>query len=232
MTDFPELRFNDHVKSLRWEQGQHVFIAGPTGSGKTTLAKSLLEKRSHVLGFGIKAKDDTLKKEFADWHFVQSFDEIESWDNRVMLWPRPKRRETGNEWRARKRKEFKYAFDRMIKSGGWGIYIDELAYMSHPKFGGVADEIGELHFIGRSAGTSILSGVQRPAWVPLSVMASASHAYIARTNLAEDIKRLGDLGGVDRRELERALRALRSRHDFVYQPTLVEGRQGIVNTRK
>src|SRR5687768_4638894 len=95
------VEFGTHMRDFRWAQGDHVVIAGPTGSGKTTLAKSLLEKRGHVLGFAIKAQDDTIRNEFKDWSFVQKMSDIESWMNRVMLWPRPKRREGADEWRMR-----------------------------------------------------------------------------------------------------------------------------------
>lgn len=232
MSDFAPVLFQDHLRQLRWEQGQHVVLSGPTGSGKTTLAKSLLEKRGHVVGFAVKAKDPTLKKEFADWQFVEDFTEIENWMNRVMVWPRPKKKEDADAWRARQRKTFKYAFDKLLLADGWGVYIDELAFMADPKFGGVGTQIEMSHYISRSAKNSYLSCVQRPVNVPLAVMSNTSHAYIAKTHLAEDLKRLSNLGGVDQKELSRVVTSLPTRHDFVYQPTLVEGKAGIVNTHR
>lgn len=221
------------MKSLRWAQGQHVILSGPTGSGKSTLAKSLLEKRGHVIGFAVKAKDPTLKEEYKDWSFVEDMTDVEKWMNRVIVWPRPKRKEDTDEWRARQRKSFKYAFDLLLKRGdGWGVYIDELAFMSNPKFGGVGNQIEMMHYIGRSAGTSVLSCVQRPAFVPLAVMSNASHAYIAKTHMQEDLKRLSNLGGVNQKELSRVVTSLPTRHDFVYQPTLVDGHAAIVNTHR
>lgn len=226
------LVFADHMRGFKWAQGDHVVIAGPTGSGKTTLAKSLLDKRGHVLAFGTKAHDPTLEQEFKDWSFVQSMSEIENWQNRVILWPRPKRKESADEWRARQRNAYKEAFDVMIKARGWCLYIDELKYMCDPKFGGVGNQIEMLHYIGRSAKTTLISSVQRPSFVPLAVLSNASHAYVARTTLDEDIKRLGNLGGVNRREMGNAIMSLPSEHDFVYIPTLRQGTPGIINTRQ
>lgn len=232
MADFDPVRFQDHLRTLQWRQGEHVVISGPTGSGKTTLAQSLLEKRSHVVGFAVKAKDPTLMKEFSDWEFVEDFTEIENWMNRVMVWPRPKRKEDADAWRARQRKTFKYAFDKLLLADGWGVYIDELAFMSDPKFGGVGTQIEMSHYIARSAKNSYLSCVQRPVNVPLAVMSNTSHAYIAKTRLQEDLKRLSNLGGVDQKKLSAVVTGLPSRHDFAYQPTLAEGVPGIVNTHR
>lgn len=233
LTEFAPTPFQDHMRQLRWEQGQHVILSGPTGSGKSTLAKSLLEKRGHVVGFAVKAKDPTLMTEFKDWSFVEDMTDVEQWMNRVIVWPRPKRKEDTDEWRSRQRKSFKYAFDLLLKKGdGWGVYIDELAFMSNPKFGGVGNQIEMMHYIGRSAGTSALSCVQRPAFVPLAVMSNASHAYIAKTHMQEDLKRLSNLGGVNQKELSRVVTGLPTRHDFVYQPTLVDGHAAIVNTHR
>lgn len=223
--------FEKHLSEVQWRQGEHVFISGPTGSGKTTLAKSLLEKRSHVIGFAVKAKDKTLTTDYADWSFIEDISEIEGWMNRVMIWVKPKRKETADEWRARQQLSFKRAFDLLLKTGGWAIFNDELAYMSNPKFGGVGAQIEMMHYIGRSAGLSVLSLAQRPVFVPLAVISNASHAYVAQTHMGEDLKRLANLGGVDAKRLAYEVMSLDSRHDFVYIPSLVQGAQTIVNTR-
>lgn len=230
--DYAPIPWGEHVRSLRWEQGQHIIIAGPNGSGKTTLASDILDKRGYVVGFAVKAKDPTLKKEFPGWSFLERIEDVEPWMNRVMIWPKPKRKETTDVWRRRQQKVFKDAFDVLVKADGWGVFIDELKFMCDPKFGAVGSQIEMMHYISRSADVSCLSLAQRPSYVPLAVLSNASHAYIAKTYLAEDLKRLGNLGGVNVKELSKTVTALPSRFDFVYQPTLAEGTAGVVNVRR
>lgn len=233
-SNFPQIPFAEHMRDMHrnWEQGEHVLIAAPSKSGKTTLAKSLLERRSHVVGFGVKPYDETLRKDFSEYSFVQKWSEIEGWMSKVIIWPRPKRKESTAEFNARQRAIFQEAFDKLIRARNWCVFIDEGVYMSDAKFGNVGRQIEQLHYIGRSSGTSVVTLAQRPAFIPLAVISNASHAYIARTKLASDVKRLSDLGDVDPKELGRVLSALPSRHDFVYTPTQGEGRSGIINTRR
>lgn len=226
---YPQLPFEQHVKNLRWRQGEHVFISGATGSGKTTIARQVLEKRGHVLAFGIKVKDETIRKDYADWQIVGSLKEVEPWMDRVMLWPRLKKG-GGNALLDHQRVVIQDAFDHLFKATGWCLFIDELNYLS--KFFNVQKQIEALHYIGRSSGISIVTAAQRPAFVPLAVLSNASHTYIGRTRLASDLKRLGDFGDIDPRKTSAAIQSLESRHDFLYLPTQGEGTPGVVNTRR
>lgn len=227
---YERIRYDDHVNGMQWRQGEHVFIAGPTGSGKSTIVRQILDKRGHVLGFGTKVHDDTIRKEYSDYSFVEKMSDIEGWMNRVILWPRLKRKESGEAYQDRQRVIFRDAFDKIFSARGWCVYVDELNYMV--KYFNLSRPIESLHYIGRSSGISMVTLAQRPAYVPLAVVSNASHAYIAQTKLGPDAKRLADLGNIDPKEVTRTLASLDDRHDFLYLPTLGQGTPGIVNTRK
>ena len=232
MQNLNRINYEQHLAALQWRQGEHVFISGPTGSGKSTLANGLLEKRSHVIGFGVKVHDDTLSKDYKDWAFLQSIRDLEPYMNRVIIWPRMKRRESAEAWQVRQRDEFKLAMNSLLRSRNWCVWLDELGYMSDPKQGGVANEIATMHMIGRSSGLSVISLAQRPAWVPQTVLSNVSHAYIAKTRKAEDAKRLSDLSGdFSTKEFQSALSSLENKQDFIYVPALADGRMGVINTR-
>jgi hypothetical protein len=149
--------------------------------------------------------------------------------NRVILWPRTKRG-GGAELIAHQSEVIQDAFDHLFKAKGWCLFIDELNYMC--KFMGVQKPIESLHYIGRSSGISLVTAAQRPAYVPLAVMSNSSHAYVGRTRLAGDLKRMGDFGDVDPKATTRVIQSLPTKHDFLYMPTQGEGVAGVVNTRK
>lgn len=228
MAEYGAIGFDQHLKQLRWNQGEHVFISGSTGSGKTTLARSILERRGHVLAFALKVEDKTISQDYKDWSVVGSMKEVEPWMNRVILWPRLKKG-GGAALLNHQATVIQEAFDHIFKARGWCLFIDELNYMC--KFMGVQKPIESLHYIGRSSGISLVTAAQRPAYVPLAVLSNASHAYVGKTRLATDLKRMSDFGDVDPKSTTRAIQGLPTKHDFLYMPTQGEGIAGVVNTR-
>jgi hypothetical protein len=120
----------------------------------------------------------------------------------------------------------------MMTARGWTLFVDEVNYLSNPKFGGVGKQIEALHYIGRSSGLSLVTAAQRPAYVPLAILSNASHAYIARTRLASDLKRLADFGDIDQKRTGAQIAQLPGRHDFLYLPTQGDGTSTVVNTAR
>lgn len=230
----------DHIAHIKanHNSGQHMFIAGPTGSGKSEMALALTDydrPNMHVVNFVTKPTDDTFGGDR-----VSRWDRIEEWDpkrgkpgpfmDRVLLWPKPlpTMRETQN----RQRVVFHDALNSIFRTGNRRVVIDELHYMSDPSFLGLSSDIAAMHHFGRSLGITMISLTQRPAWVPKIIYSSVDHAYIARTTDREDLKRLSDFGGINSRELAQAVSSLPTKHDFVYVNPRGDHPPVIVNSHK
>ena len=227
---FERVRWRDHLASLDWKQGEHIMIAAPTGSGKTTLAQDLVQRRGHVVTFATKPHDPTLTREFGDWYKVREWADIEPYMNRVVIWPKPEK--TAAAVIAKHKQVFGEAFDKILTSRGWAVLVDETHYMSDRSFVGLYDSIALLHHVGRSSGISMVTLTQRPAWVPKIIYSSVSHAYIARTRDAADLKRLADLGGIDPKILAAEVSGLPTRFDYVYVNPTGDAPPVIVNRRR
>lgn len=233
---YGETPFATHLKGMRsgkgWKQGEHMLIAGPTSAGKTTLASKLLPIRSHAVMLVTKTDDPVFAEEFKDWTRYHSWPKNgpPSWEKRILLWPKPGK--SLMETKAVQREVMGNALDAIGTQGKRTVCVDECIYMADPKFLGLGNEIGMLHYFGRSAGITMLTLAQRPAWVPRIIMSSVTHAYVARTRDKDDAKRLADFGGVDAKEISANTAALADRHDYVYINPQGDSTPTIINTRR
>jgi len=199
-----------------WRQGEHVLVCAPTGYGKSTLIGRILDKRQYVVVIGTKIHDDTYREEF----LARGFKRVEQWPpprhvNKVMFWPYAKF-PTIKENAALYKERITEALNRIFKQTGWTVVIDETLYVSNEL--GLRAEIGTFQHQGRSSKLTNVLGFQRPAHVPLIAYDSASHAFIARSTLADDAKRLADLGGADSKELAFNMARL-PKYDYIYVNT-------------
>lgn len=216
---YPTVEWSRLLRDLqrKWGIGEHVAVVGPTGVGKTTMLARILPIRRYVVVFVTKVHDDTISRDF------RSYDRISSWppkvyQDRVLLWPKPGK--TIRETIGIQRDTFRNALDAIFLDRQWCVVFDEQHYLCRTL--GLDTENAMFQHQGRSSGLSVVNGTQRPAWVPVVTYSAATHAFIWRTTFREDMKRLGDLGGIDSRELQREMLSLR-KHEFVY----VNTREGI-----
>lgn len=207
-----------------WKQGEHVLISGPTGSGKTALARHVVQLRLDAGGFVIvfvakPNEDKTIAEDYKGWTRWKSFKKrAPSYENRVLLWPDTKRLKTGKEILGHQKEVFGEAFDAVNKHGKWTVQVDEGLYTVSSTFLDMADELAMGHAVGRSNNLTLVTLAQRPAHLPLILYGSASHAMVGRTREAVDQKRLAELGARESSKELATRIANQGRHDFTWIP--------------
>lgn len=194
-----------------WEQGQHVFVNAPTGMGKTTLIAKILDRRKYVVIFCTKVHDKTLSNDFP------GFERIYEWppkfeQNKVLLWPKPGK--SIRETVAIQKRVFQNASDKLFLEQNWCVVWDEQHYQCQTL--GLTLENQMFLHQARSSGSSQINAAQRPAWIPLATLNASTHCFIWRNTLDEDLKRLGNIGGIDKKQLVYNLLNMTDEHQFVY----------------
>jgi hypothetical protein len=213
----------------RWEQGEHVFINGQTGSGKTDLLLRIMDMRTYSVVYVTKPRDAIFKSPLArPYRKVKAFPSVPRvTDRRLML--SDKQGDSAADMVGNQHAIFKHANDTIFHRGGYAVGVDESLWISNRlKLGA---QLGDLSFLGRALGISVVSATQRPAHIPVIVPQSASHAFISKTGRKGDLQTLAELGGDTRATME-AIASLRDKHDFLYVDC--DGRMPlqIVNTHR
>lgn len=205
-----------HWQTLRqvlrrtWQQGEHVSILGPTGSGKTHLALALVQLRSYVVIVAAKARDDTL----SHWAEQHDYKIVRRWPpppnrHRVILWP-PLRRPSDMDAQS---DTIGYALEHIFSAGGWTVLIDEASY--------IANDLrldGHLKLLwsqGRSNRITLIAGTQRPRHVPMHMWDQPSHLFLFRYNDRDGLQRISGLGAADSETIRQLVPRL-ERHQFLY----------------
>ena len=194
--------WDDFLAGFKWQQGEHVSMVGPTGTGKTTLGMELLPKRTFVVVIGTKPRDATLtglkKKGFK---IIRSFPEHIDAETKpkLILWPKF---EKPSDIRKQARVVGK-AMALMFAQGGWTVFVDEIRYVSETL---KLKAMLELYWQqGRSIKLSLMGGTQRPAFVPLMMYDQATHLFFWRDNDKRNLEVIGGLGALDAAEIREAV---------------------------
>lgn len=201
-----------------FRQGDHVTILGPTKSGKTTLARDVVEIRDYVIGIFTKPTDPLLD-EFveAGWRLTRKLDiRVEDGvvvDRRIAYHP-VYSSGTIREKEARQAVAVRLAFDYVFDAGKWAIFADEGVWLAQHL--GMARELQAVWYQGRTSEISLVFLAQRPAWVPRAAYSQAEHVFLFHTADREDQKRFADFGGGVDPDAVRALVAGLDRFEFLY----------------
>ena len=199
-----------------FRQGEHTTLIGRTGSGKTTLALSLLPYRRFVLVLATKPKDPLINRLRRDgFRVTRKWPVSPEVFPRVVYWPKIERASDISA----QRYGLYDALSSVYEDGGWCVYADEIRYLSDTL--GLEGMLQLLWLQGRSLKVSLIGGTQRPAWIPLEAFSQATHLFLWRENDARNLKRLGEIGGIDSKELQAMVASLDfHRHHCLYVNTV------------
>lgn len=199
-----------------WEQGQHVGVIGPTGSGKTTAEVALCAPRKWVAALDPKGGDETLA--------------ASGWE-RVSRWPLPyhmreqirggepariivgKKVRTRDD-RAKNRRLLAQVVPGMWEQGHWTVVIDELQLLTDRRFMNLANDVVELLIAARNRGISVVSALQRVSIGQATAGASATVGdqvtwlAVAYTRDDRMVQRLAELLGRPVGEVRSVIRGL------------------------
>lgn len=220
-----------------WEQGQHVFVSGPTGSGKTTLTRQLVEKRlergGHVVVMVAKTVvDPTILKEYKGWTRWTSMKKkgVSPHDKRILLWPKVEKLPASQALPIQK-EVFAEAFDILSTVGRWTVQVDEGLYNCNPMFLNLAQPLAMGLNIGRSSDLTYVTLTQRPSHLPLVCYSSASHAFVGQTRERSDLRRIAEMDGLSSKELLGIVSG-QGRQDFTWLPIAPGWEPERVNLRR
>jgi len=201
---------------MRWRQGEHVSLIGPTGTGKTTAMLGLLQQRRYVCVLGTKPADETLSS------LVQrggGYKRITAWPpprvrERVVLWPRVTRASD----LPRIAGIMRHALDEAFAEGGWCIAADEVWFLSHKLK--LADMLETYWSQGRSIGLTLVATTQRPAWVPRMMYSQATHLFLWRDADRTNLDRIKDItsGALNSGDIRQIVGSL-AKHEALYLNT-------------
>jgi hypothetical protein len=197
-----------------WQPGEHLSIIGPTQAGKTYLMLCLFPLRQYITYYVAKAQDKTLNGLTSRKHGELRFNRIadyhdrQDWNYRVLLWPKA----DGLEDEHNQAVKFYYALSRQFRERGWTIAIDEIAHFVDI---GLTKALAAYWRRGASLKLSLMAATQRPAGVPLLMYAMPHHLFFFRYRDETDLKRIGGIGYLDRKEIKSVVSNL-ERYQFLY----------------
>lgn len=213
-----------------WKAGEHVFIYGETGSGKTDMGFHLLNTEPYAVGFITKPRDDIFRSPL-----VKGYRKVREWPQKdirrgrahFLLSAKPGK--SMDAERENQRALFPGALDTIYRDGGWSVLFDEAFHMSTSL--GMKQQVSDFFFLGRSYDLTGIACTQRPAYIPVVLPQSCKWAFMARSRRDDDINTLSELG-YSKQELKARLSALKSNHEFLFVDPQGKLPLAIVDTHK
>lgn len=204
----PVVGWDAFLGDFDWRQGEHITLIGTTGCGKTTLENAIEELREYVIFLSTKPLDETQHELGPLGYKVAKKVEDLSLDvsPRWVINPGVPRKADAHAIKAHQKRVFQETIMYCYHQTGWTVIIDEGRYICD--FLGLKAEATLLYLQGRSGYNSVVMGTQRPRWVPLESFDAATHLFFWRDNDAGNIRRIGELAGLDTQAVMEAVQRL------------------------
>lgn len=159
--------------------GQHVFIAGMTGSGKTVVAKYYLAGEDNVIIFDTKGEFD-YSDILPNIPVFETLSELMKFEEGKAIY-RPRFEELNKEYYEA---FFKWIYFRKNTI----VLVDELMSFTTQTY--IPEYLKAILTRGRERRTSAWCCTQRPATIPIVCISEATHYFIFRLNVFSDRERL------------------------------------------
>lgn len=184
-----------------YEQGEHVSLVGPTGTGKSVTGVEIIKiigarrgtdrRPARVVVLADKPRDDTIMRLNSKngWPIIKEWPPSYGQEH-CIIWPK------GATERQQK-DIFRPVLDAVYQEGGQTVYIDEAAYFSDPPPDGLGlrGKLSKFWRAARSNKAAIVAGTQRPTVVPRLMWSEPSWVFVFAVEDEEDLKRVAQLSG-------------------------------------
>lgn len=215
-SDYQDVTKPTEVNVQRWplfqqtfleghNQGEHIAIVGPNGSGKTLLGLELCKlvgsrmatdrRPSRVTVLAYKPRDDTMRQILPpkEWPIIKKWPPGYGQEH-CIVWVRGG---SPSEAAKRQRAVFVPLIDMIYQEGGQSLYIPEAAHFERkpPDGLGMGGTMTELWSAARSNKLTVISDTQRPRFVTRSMWTEPAWVMIFPPDDEDDLMTVAKLSG-------------------------------------